>query len=158
MKLYAYLDLKWPNFAKLVTSFNLCPVWFFCYCLLGDHCEKCLDGWYGNATNATPNDCSPCPCPGGPFAVNQFAKTCVLSSDGLPTCVNCTVGHEGRYCERCMDGYFGRPRVSVRLSDIWNLNKRHSYVVKPKTKLIKMTHQNIGKPRLKLTWIWRNRI
>ncbi|PFX13764.1 Laminin subunit gamma-1 [Stylophora pistillata] len=76
----------------------------------GDHCEKCSDGWYGNATNATPNDCSPCPCPSRPNAVNQFAKTCVLSSDGLPTCVNCTVGHEGRYCERCMDGYFGRPR------------------------------------------------
>ncbi|XP_022802044.1 laminin subunit gamma-1-like [Stylophora pistillata] len=76
----------------------------------GDHCEKCSDGWYGNATNATPNDCSPCPCPSRPNAVNQFAKTCVLSSDGLPTCVNCTVGHKGRYCERCMDGYFGRPR------------------------------------------------
>lgn len=84
-----------------------------CYILSGDHCEKCSDGWYGNATNATPEDCSPCPCPGGPFAVNQFARTCVLSSDGLPTCVNCSVGHEGRYCERCMDGYFGRPRVSL---------------------------------------------
>ena len=107
----------------------------FCYCLLGDHCEKCLDGWYGNATNATPNDCSPCPCPSGPFAVNQFAKTCVLSSDGLPTCVNCTVGHEGRYCERCMDGYFGRPRVSVRLSDMLNPDKRHSYVVKTKDQI-----------------------
>ncbi|RMX49211.1 hypothetical protein pdam_00005840 [Pocillopora damicornis] len=76
----------------------------------GEDCEKCLDGWYGNATNATLTDCSPCPCPSGPFAVNQFAKTCVLSSDGLPTCVNCTVGHEGRYCERCVDGYFGRPK------------------------------------------------
>ena len=95
--------------------------------LSGEDCEKCLDGWYGNATNATLTDCSPCPCPSGPFAVNQFAKTCVLSSDGLPTCVNCTVGHEGRYCERCMDGYFGRPKVSVRLSEMWNFDKRHSF-------------------------------
>ena len=50
-------------------------------------------------------------------------STCVLSSDGLPTCVNCTVGHEGRYCERCMDGYFGRPKVSVRLGEMWNFDK-----------------------------------
>ena len=80
--------------------------------VLGDHCEKCSDGWYGNATDGTPEVCSPCPCPAGPNAVNQFSKTCVLSNDGLPTCDNCSAGHEGRYCERCMDGYFGRPRVS----------------------------------------------
>ena len=133
----------------------------FYYCLSDDHCEKCQDDWYGNtinATNATPNDSSPCPYPSGQFAFNQFAKTCVFSGDGLPTCVNCTVGHEGRYCKRCMDGYFGLPRVSVRLSELWNLDKRHSYVVKSKTKIIKMTHQNIEELRLKPTGIRRNHI
>ena len=34
---------------------------------------------------------------------------------------------------------------------MWNLDKRQSYVVKSKTKIIKMTHQNIGELRLKPT-------
>ena len=80
--------------------------------LSGDHCEKCSDGWYGNATDGTPEDCSPCPCPGGPYASNQFANTCYLDADGLPTCVNCSLGYSNRSCDRCSVGYFGRPRVS----------------------------------------------
>jgi len=102
------------SYSSLYSSFCSSRSFFtqFFHFLSGDHCEKCSDGWYGNATNGTPEDCSPCPCPGGPNAVNQFARTCVLSNDGLPTCENCSAGHEGRYCERCMDGYFGRPRVS----------------------------------------------
>lgn len=109
------------NFLNHLPSF-CCYLFFFIHFfhfLLGDHCEKCSDGWYGNATNGTPEDCSPCPCPAGPNAVNQFARTCVLSNDGLPTCINCSAGHEGRYCDRCMDGYFGRPRVSGSLSESW---------------------------------------
>ena len=130
----------------------------FYYCLSGDHCEECQDGWYGNtinATNAIPNDSSPFPYPSGQFAFNQFAKTFRWRSTNL-----CELhrGPQGRYCKRCMDGYFGLPRVSVRLSDLWNLDKRHSYVVKSKTKIIKMTHQNIEELRLKPTGIRRNHI
>lgn len=33
-------------------------------------------------------------------------------SDGLLICENCLVGYEGRYCEKCKDGYFGWLRVS----------------------------------------------
>lgn len=109
------------NFLNHLPSF-CCYLFFFIHFfhfLLGDHCEKCSDGWYGNATNGTPEDCSPCPCPAGPNAMNQFARTCVLSNDGLPTCINCSAGHEGRYCDSCMDGYFGRPRVSGSLSESW---------------------------------------
>ena len=86
--------------------------------LLGDHCQKCSDGWYGNAKNGTPDDCRPCPCPGGPLASNQFAKTCFANeTDGLPTCNNCSQGTTGRNCEMCMDGYFGRPWVSRRKNE-----------------------------------------
>ena len=86
--------------------------------LLGDHCQKCSDGWYGNAKNGTPHDCRPCPCPGGPLASNQFAKTCFANeTDGLPTCNNCSQGITGRNCEMCMDGYFGRPWVSRRKNE-----------------------------------------
>ncbi|XP_015765926.1 PREDICTED: laminin subunit gamma-1-like [Acropora digitifera] len=75
----------------------------------GDHCERCANGWYGNATRGTAADCRPCPCPGGPHAPNQFASTCFLDTDGLPTCQDCALGHSNRYCNVCSDGYFGRP-------------------------------------------------
>ena len=79
--------------------------------MTGDHCEECAVGFYANAGNGTSQDCAPCPCPGGPFSANQFSPTCVLASDGQPTCNNCSKGHSGRRCEVCADGYFGQPMV-----------------------------------------------
>ncbi|EDO31103.1 predicted protein [Nematostella vectensis] len=79
----------------------------------GDHCEKCAVGLYGDATNGTSSDCRECPCPGGPFSANSFARSCVLGSDGLPTCTNCSESHAGRQCERCQDGYYGTPTDPV---------------------------------------------
>ena len=29
----------------------------------GAHCEFCIEGFYGKATDETPDDCQPCPCP-----------------------------------------------------------------------------------------------
>lgn len=29
----------------------------------GDHCEKCIEGYHGNATYGTPYDCMICACP-----------------------------------------------------------------------------------------------
>lgn len=29
----------------------------------GDHCEKCIEGYHGNATIGSPNDCMICACP-----------------------------------------------------------------------------------------------
>ncbi|RUS89303.1 hypothetical protein EGW08_002910, partial [Elysia chlorotica] len=77
----------------------------------GDHCEICLDGYYGDATRGTDNDCLPCGCPGSIVGgdVNVFAQLCSANTAGDPVCINCTEGHGGDRCEICLDGYFGTP-------------------------------------------------
>jgi hypothetical protein len=72
----------------------------------GESCERCTDGFYGSATGATVNDCSPCPCP---LTSNGFTPTCFRESDGKPTCSSCPTGYTGRNCERCAAGYQGNP-------------------------------------------------
>ncbi|XP_060073482.1 basement membrane-specific heparan sulfate proteoglycan core protein-like [Ylistrum balloti] len=75
----------------------------------GPQCERCIQGYYGDATQGLADSCSPCPCP-LTAASNQFSPTCRLDPDGLPTCTACLEGHEGRNCERCARGYIGNPR------------------------------------------------
>ncbi|KAL7984791.1 hypothetical protein Chor_003361 [Crotalus horridus] len=103
----------------------------------GPHCEKCSDGYYGDATTATSSDCQPCPCPGGSscavvpktkevvctscpagttdfpkfgtFPVTQIISSSSASSEILEVEV-CTFGEcPGKRCELCDDGYFGDP-------------------------------------------------
>ena len=76
---------------------------------VGDQCERCLDGFYGDPTAGIP--CLPCECP---LPDNSFSQTCFLNvTDGLPTCDSCREGYEGRRCEVCADGFFGNPMVST---------------------------------------------
>ena len=73
----------------------------------GDHCETCQPGYYGDPTRGIP--CLPCGClPLNPNVVH----TCTLESDGLPTCDWCDVGHTGRKCDQCTNGYYGISTVS----------------------------------------------
>ncbi|KAI1891331.1 hypothetical protein AGOR_G00142700 [Albula goreensis] len=69
----------------------------------GDHCERCKEGYYGNATQRT---CRLCPCP---FTVtsNSFATSCKELNEGF-VCV-CKPGYAGERCERCAPGYYGNP-------------------------------------------------
>ena len=53
----------------------------------GDHCERCMPGFYGSATDGTPHDCQPCPCPP--------ASNCVQLLDGQVVCTDCPAGHTG---------------------------------------------------------------
>lgn len=78
--------------------------------LSGDHCEKCLVGYYGDATQATPQACRPCSCYGG-------HDSCNLTADGSFIC-NCAPGYEGRRCEMCSDGYFGTPTVRMNFLNL----------------------------------------
>ncbi|XP_012944719.1 basement membrane-specific heparan sulfate proteoglycan core protein [Aplysia californica] len=74
----------------------------------GDRCERCSRGYYGNSTRGSVNDCQKCPCP-LTESPNQFSPDCQLEADGQVTCLSCPIGHTGRRCERCADGYQGNP-------------------------------------------------
>lgn len=64
---------------------------------LGDHCESCDAGYYGNPT-VLGGSCTPCSCGGGPCDVNTGE------------CVQCRGNTEGPRCERCKPLYYGSPR------------------------------------------------
>ncbi|KAH9506007.1 Basement membrane-specific heparan sulfate proteoglycan core protein, variant 5 [Dermatophagoides farinae] len=70
----------------------------------GNHCDRCSDGYYGDATLGTPDACRRCPCPSESMA-NNFSPTCKLDIDGLPTCLQCMKNYTGRNCEICNIGY-----------------------------------------------------
>ncbi|CAD5124265.1 DgyrCDS12560 [Dimorphilus gyrociliatus] len=72
----------------------------------GDRCEICKLGFYGNATNGTPNDCKKCPCH-EPRVRND---TCQLVNNN-PVCSFCNEGYSGDLCDKCENFYFGNPEV-----------------------------------------------
>ncbi|XP_054579702.1 laminin subunit alpha-3 isoform X4 [Eptesicus fuscus] len=67
----------------------------------GEHCERCQDGYYGNAIQGP---CSACPCP----HTNSFATGCVVTGSSVQC--SCKPGYTGAQCERCAPGYFGNPQ------------------------------------------------
>ena len=70
---------------------------------MGDNCEVCRPGFYGDPTRGNPDDCKPCACPLNE-PTNNFATLCVLN----PTfndpndfvCLDCQPGYTGDRCER----------------------------------------------------------
>ncbi|XP_061658227.1 laminin subunit gamma-3 [Syngnathoides biaculeatus] len=68
----------------------------------GPTCERCVDGYYGNALMGTPGDCRPCPCPGGGGCVRAGATDQVV-------CTDCPAGQTGNRCQLCEDGFHGDP-------------------------------------------------
>uniref|UniRef100_A0A3B4Z2A9 Basement membrane-specific heparan sulfate proteoglycan core protein n=1 Tax=Stegastes partitus TaxID=144197 RepID=A0A3B4Z2A9_9TELE len=77
---------------------------------IGPHCEQCLPGFYGDATEGTAQDCRLCPCPLTEPS-NRFSPTCVLEVSGEVSCDQCQDGYTGNNCERCASGFYGNPQV-----------------------------------------------
>ncbi|XP_052864377.1 LOW QUALITY PROTEIN: laminin subunit alpha-1-like [Anopheles cruzii] len=79
---------------------------------VGTNCERCLAGFYGNATVGRVDDCRPCACP-LPVAGNNFSPHCQAKGGehgpGEYVCTQCPVGYTGDHCELCDDGYYGEP-------------------------------------------------
>ncbi|KAG7228737.1 hypothetical protein INR49_008515, partial [Caranx melampygus] len=70
----------------------------------GARCERCKEGYYGNAAKRT---CHACPCP---FTWSNFALACLDIGSGEVECL-CKRGYSGAKCERCAHGYYGNPMV-----------------------------------------------
>lgn len=68
----------------------------------GPSCERCLDGYYGNALIGSSRDCQPCPCP-------DRSSCAQLPDTGAVVCTNCPEGQRGTRCELCEDGFYGDP-------------------------------------------------
>uniref|UniRef100_A0A8D0CXN5 Laminin subunit alpha-1 n=1 Tax=Sander lucioperca TaxID=283035 RepID=A0A8D0CXN5_SANLU len=77
---------------------------------IGPHCDQCLPGFYGDATEGTAADCRVCPCPLTETS-NSFSPTCVLEESGQVLCDRCQDGYTGPRCERCASGFHGNPQV-----------------------------------------------
>ncbi|ETE64643.1 Laminin subunit alpha-2, partial [Ophiophagus hannah] len=97
----------------------------------GRYCDRCLPGFYGDATKGKADDCQLCACPlsissnkcaegyfGQPSKPGGLCQPCQCndnldfsipgSCDSLSgACLKCKPGTTGQYCEKCADGYFG---------------------------------------------------
>uniref|UniRef100_A0A8C3W0M3 Laminin subunit alpha 3 n=1 Tax=Catagonus wagneri TaxID=51154 RepID=A0A8C3W0M3_9CETA len=67
----------------------------------GEHCERCKEGYYGNAIHGS---CQACLCPHS----NSFATGCTVTGGNMRC--SCKPGYTGTLCERCAPGYFGNPQ------------------------------------------------
>lgn len=79
-----------------------------CFCdhnTIGENCERCLPGYYGNPLLGTRNDCKPCACP-LLDEENNFSPSCQLDTFNLNrddehgyVCTQCPKGYTGDHCE-----------------------------------------------------------
>ncbi|KAG7472084.1 hypothetical protein MATL_G00104850 [Megalops atlanticus] len=80
---------------------------------MGELCEQCAPGFFGDPTAGTPEDCQPCACP-HTDPDNQFSPTCESTGNGGYQCTACQPGYTGQYCERCAPGYVGNPQERIK--------------------------------------------
>lgn len=71
---------------------------------IGETCERCAVGFYGNPLKGTPEDCKKCACPLLEDS-NNFSPSCQLDVLDLENegdnyvCTQCPLGYTGDHCE-----------------------------------------------------------
>ncbi|XP_072048547.1 multiple epidermal growth factor-like domains protein 8 [Amphiura filiformis] len=68
---------------------------------MGEHCELCQPGSYGNATNSP--GCQECQC-------NGHGDASMGRCDNITGICYCMENTQGDYCDACMEGFYGDPR------------------------------------------------
>ena len=77
----------------------------------GDHCDYCLDTYYGDPRLGIDIPCRPCPCPGTVDSGHSYAPRCSLDRETQDVVCECQEGYAGPRCDVCADNYFGNPEV-----------------------------------------------
>ena len=67
---------------------------------VGDTCDTCADGYYGDARAATPDDCQPCPCPQVSMDDGSTRLGRCYMSGSTAVCTECPAGRTGARCEQ----------------------------------------------------------
>lgn len=78
---------------------------------MGDHCEQCIKGYYGDPQINIDIPCRPCPCPGPPSSNHSYADSCSLDPATKDVICECLEGYGGSRCDVCDDNYYGNPEV-----------------------------------------------
>lgn len=69
---------------------------------IGENCERCAAGYYGNPLKGTPNDCKRCACPLLEES-NNFSPSCQLdvleNGEENYVCTQCPIGYTGDHCD-----------------------------------------------------------
>ncbi|KAH9510039.1 Laminin subunit beta-1 [Bulinus truncatus] len=76
---------------------------------VGDYCERCSAGYYGDPRIGARIPCKPCMCPGGPTSSIQHADSCSFDPRNQQVYCACKPGYSGLNCETCIENYYGRP-------------------------------------------------
>ncbi|XP_058144289.1 laminin subunit beta-2 [Dasypus novemcinctus] len=75
----------------------------------GEHCERCIAGFYGDPRLPHGGQCRPCPCPEVPGSLRHFATSCHRDRYSQQVMCHCRAGYTGPRCEACAPGHFGDP-------------------------------------------------
>lgn len=75
------------------------------------HCDRCLDGFYGDPRLGVDIPCRPCPCPDTAASGHSYADRCALDVQSQDVVCECQEGYAGPRCDVCADNYFGDPDV-----------------------------------------------
>lgn len=67
---------------------------------VGENCERCSPGHYGNPLAGTPDDCKACACP-LEDSNNNFSPSCQMDPEANRgyVCTQCPMGYTGDHCE-----------------------------------------------------------